>query len=94
MKIQVSQITAPKSRLTKEAKAENDFDTGVFDGSGNLNVRAGSAEQRGNDVVFFNCEIEVNPPKDWDGSGHPYIKWSEGNLTTEAAEMLKRDYCK
>lgn len=90
-KVKLQDIVLSNARLTKEAKADNDFDTGVHDGSGSLTIRAASAVQHTNrSVIFSGVEAEVRSAE---GVAKGYGSWSNSSLQSEAESMLRQDYC-
>jgi len=92
--ISLKSLFALNAKLTKEAKEEQDFDVGVNNGSGEFVVRAAEAKEDKAGVAFNGVEIEVTPPKGWNGEGHPYCKWNSDSLSSYATDMLRKEYCK
>lgn len=71
-------------------RQRSDFDTGVSDGSGNLDVRAAVATEHKGYVTFRGVVVEA-----WndDSVRMGYGTWSKIELQREAKEMLRKDYC-
>ena len=72
---------------------EDDIDTGVSDGSGNLTVMAGAAKKVGKDTIFYNVEIHAENPTGTPWRGKGYADWADDSLKAEATAMLRKDYC-
>ena len=63
---------------------DNDFDTSISDGSGDIQVTAADAiPLTGRSTMFRSVEIEVEGNR---------TDWSDNSLLSEAKEMLEADY--